>query len=92
MQIIVLNLSTDENNTVLGFTTKWIESLSNNFSEIFVITMQEGKHCFNNKVKVFEIRKGNFRILTFYKNLRIAIKIYKNSMILYIYMLRTSLN
>lgn len=67
MQIIILNLSTDEKNTVLGFTTKWIEKLSKNFSKIFVITMQEGKYSFNNKVKVFEIKKGKFRIFTFYK-------------------------
>ncbi len=66
MQIIILNLSTDEKNTVLGFTTKWIEKLSKNFSKIFVLTMQEGEYHFNNKVTVFEIKKGKFRIFTFY--------------------------
>ena len=67
MKLMIFNLSTDENNTILSFTTEWIDALSKNFEEIYVITMQEGKHNFNEKVKVFEIKKGNLRIIRFYR-------------------------
>ena len=74
MKIIILNLATDVDDTVLGFTTEWINELSHYFDHIYVLSMKVGKLEVNNNISVFPLKEksSNSKItllLNFYKNL-----------------------
>ena len=53
MKIIILNLATDVDDTVLGFTTEWINELSHYFDHIYVLSMKVGKLRVNKNISVF---------------------------------------
>lgn len=58
MKIIVINLSTDVNNTVLAFTTDWLNNLSHYFQHIYVLSMYVGDLKLNENVTVYPLKKS----------------------------------
>ncbi|MDC3201356.1 hypothetical protein OAT95_02410 [Acidimicrobiia bacterium] len=53
-KILILNISTDSNNTSLGFAVNWINQLSEYYIEIDVVTLNKGAtHMLNNNVNVY---------------------------------------
>ncbi len=42
MNIILFNLKTDSDDSILGFTTDWVNALANHFDKIFVVSMFVG--------------------------------------------------
>jgi hypothetical protein len=41
-KILIFNISTDSNNTSLGFAINWLNQLSEYYIEIDVVTLNEG--------------------------------------------------
>ena len=53
-KILILNISTDSNNTSLGFAVNWINQLSKYYIEIDVVTLNKGAtHMLNDNVNVY---------------------------------------
>ena len=53
-KILILNISTDSNNTSLGFAVNWINQLSEYYIEIDVVTLNKGvTHMLNDNVNVY---------------------------------------
>ena len=53
-KILILNISTDSNNTSLGFAVNWINQLSEYYIEIDVVTLNKGAtHMLNENVNVY---------------------------------------
>ena len=53
-KILILNISTDSNNTSLGFAVNWINQLSEYYIEIDVVTLNKGAtHMLNDNVNVY---------------------------------------
>ena len=53
-RILILNISTDSNNTSLGFAVNWINQLSEYYIEIDVVTLNKGAtHMLNDNVNVY---------------------------------------
>ncbi len=74
MNLLIINLRTDWDHSVFGFTTNWINTLSPHFEKIYVITLHKGTLMLKENVEVFTLGKekkyGKIRILiTFYKHI-----------------------
>ena len=41
-KVLVLNISTDSNNTSLGFAISWLNAFAKKFDEVHVITLNKG--------------------------------------------------
>ena len=53
-KILILNISTDSNNTSLGFAVNWINQLSKYYIEIDVVTLNKGAtHDANTRHNLF---------------------------------------
>ena len=53
-KILVFNISTDSNNTSLGFAVNWINQLSEYYIEIDVVTLNKGAtHMLNDNINVY---------------------------------------
>ena len=53
-KILIFNISTDSNNTSLGFAVNWINQLSEYYIEIDVVTLNKGAtHMLNDNVNVY---------------------------------------
>ena len=53
-KILIFNISTDSNNTSLGFAVNWINQLSEYYIEIDVVTLNKGAtHMLNDNINVY---------------------------------------
>ncbi|MEL7054499.1 MAG: glycosyltransferase [Cyanobacteria bacterium J06588_5] len=57
MNLLVFNLKTDADDSVLGFTTDWINALAKKCDRVIVITMSMGRLAVDQNVRVFSIGK-----------------------------------
>lgn len=57
MRLLLFNLATDADDSVLGFTTRWIHALSKQAASIDVITMRAGRLDVPDNVRVFSVGK-----------------------------------
>ncbi|QXE91559.1 glycosyltransferase family 4 protein [Geomonas subterranea] len=57
MNLLIFNLKTDADDTVLGFTTDWINALARHFSKVTVITMAVGRVSVAGNVEVMSVGK-----------------------------------
>ena len=72
MNLLLFNLKTDADDSVLGFTTEWINAIASNCESVTVITMMSGSIKVAQNVQVYSIgkEKGHSelrRLFTFYK-------------------------
>lgn len=72
MNLLIFNLKTDADDSVLGFTTDWINALAAKCNRITVITMMAGRLAVADNVEVFSVGKERGyseprRLLEFYR-------------------------
>jgi glycosyltransferase involved in cell wall biosynthesis len=72
MRLLLFNLATDEDDPILGFTTRWIGALAARVDFIHVVTMRMGKIDLPDNVRVYSVGKERGyskprRVLEFYK-------------------------
>lgn len=72
MNLLIFNLKTDADDSVLGFTTDWINALATRCERVVVITMMVGRLAVASNVKVFSVGKEKGyseprRLLEFYR-------------------------
>jgi glycosyltransferase involved in cell wall biosynthesis len=75
MNLLLFNLKTDANDSVLGFTTDWVNAMAGRFDRVVVITMEAGRVAVADNVVVHSVgrEKGYSefrRVLVFYGLLR----------------------
>ncbi|MEL7067699.1 MAG: glycosyltransferase family 4 protein [Cyanobacteria bacterium J06581_3] len=83
MNLLVFNLKTDADDSVLGFTTDWINALAKKCDRVVVITMFMGRLAVDQNVQVFSIGKEKSyseprRLIEFY---RLLIKVLRTEKI-----------
>lgn len=71
MRLLLFNLATDEDDPILGFTTRWIGALAARVDFIHVVTMRMGKVDLPDNVRVYSVGKERGysrprRVLEFY--------------------------
>ena len=75
MNLLIFNLSIDNNHPVLGFKVDWVEKLSKKFKKVFIITTKLKNHDLPENVMIFPLyvkKKNNskfFLLFRFYKYL-----------------------
>ncbi len=74
MRLLLLNLVTDADSSVQGFTTVWINALARRCDYIDVLTMRAGRIAVADNVRVFSVGKEHgysepHRLLEFYRHL-----------------------
>jgi glycosyltransferase involved in cell wall biosynthesis len=57
MRLLLFNLATDAEDSILGFTTRWIQVLAEKIAAIDVITMRAGKIELPKNVQVYSVGK-----------------------------------
>ena len=57
MRLLVFNLATDADDTVLGFTTSWIRALAERVEFVHVVTMRVGRLALPGNVRVHSLGK-----------------------------------
>lgn len=72
MNLLIFNLKTDANDSVLGFTTDWINVLAAHCKHVSVITMMAGKIAVDDNVTVYSVGKEKGyseprRLIEFYR-------------------------
>lgn len=72
MNLLLFNLKTDADDSVLGFTTEWINALAVRCNRVVVITMHAGRLAVADNVTVYSVGKEKGyselrRLLEFYK-------------------------
>lgn len=72
MNLLVFNLRTDADDSVLGFTTDWINALAARCNRVVVVTMMAGRIAVADNVKVYSVGKEKGyseprRLLEFYR-------------------------
>ena len=72
MNLLIFNLKTDADDSILGFTTDWINAMAAYCNRVFVITMVAGRIAVAENVQVFSIGKEKGfseprRLLEFYR-------------------------
>lgn len=75
MNLLLLNLVTDSEDPVLGFTTRWIRALAARIESIDVVTMRAGRIDVPSHVRVHSVGKERGygeprRVYEFYRHLR----------------------
>ena len=74
-KILIFNISTDSNNTSLGFAVNWINQLSEYYIEIDVVTLNKGAtHLLNDNINVYSHDSVNTNKITKFIALRKIIK------------------
>ena len=74
-KILIFNISTDSNNTSLGFAINWLNQLSEYYIEIDVVTLNEGAtHMLNDNINVYCHDSVNTNKITKFIALRKIIK------------------
>ena len=74
-KILIFNISTDSNNTSLGFAVNWINQLSEYYDEIDVVTLNKGAtHMLNDNINVYSIDSVHVYKITKFIALRKIIK------------------
>jgi glycosyltransferase involved in cell wall biosynthesis len=79
MNLLLFNLKTDIDDSILGFTTGWINALARHCGRIYVITMQKGRVAVAENVEVYSLGKERDfskakRALWFYRHLFYILK------------------
>ena len=60
-KILIFNISTDSNNTSLGFAINWINKFSEYYDEIDVVTLNKGDtRLLNENVNIFSYESENY--------------------------------
>lgn len=72
MRLLLFNLATDEDDPILGFTTRWIRALAARVDFIHVVTMRMGKLDLPDNVRVYSVGKERGyseprRVIEFYR-------------------------
>lgn len=72
MHLLIFNLKTDAEDSVLGFTTDWINALARQCTKVTVITMMAGRIAVANNVRVYSVGKEEGyseprRLINFYQ-------------------------
>lgn len=57
MRLLLFNLATDADDSILGFTTRWIQALAKRVEFIYVITMRAGRIEVPQNVRVYSVGK-----------------------------------
>ena len=77
-KLLYFNLAIDEHDTSLGFATKWIETISNNYDKVDVVTLKKVSDIkFPENVNIYGPgeQTGKFKkYLTFLKRVQILTK------------------
>jgi hypothetical protein len=74
-KILIFNISTDSNNTSLGFAVNWLNQLSEYYVEIDVVTLNKGAtHMLNDNINVYSHDSVNTNKITKFIALRKIIK------------------
>ena len=74
-KILIFNISTDSNNTSLGFAINWINKFSEYYDEIDVVTLNKGDtRLLNENVNIFSCESENSNKFTKILSLRKIIK------------------
>lgn len=79
MNLLIFNLKTDADDSILGFTTDWINALATRCSRIVVITMTVGRLAVAENVAVYSVGKEKGyseprRAVEFYRLLRYVLR------------------
>jgi hypothetical protein len=78
-KILIFNISTDSNNTSLGFAVNWINQLSEYYIEIDVVTLNKGAtHMLNDNINVYSHNSIN-KITKFIEIRKTIKKLLKNN-------------
>lgn len=72
MRLLWYNLATDEANSMLAFTPRWIEAVARHVEAIDVVTMTKGEYTLPDNVRVFSVGKEKGysearRVVEFYR-------------------------
>lgn len=72
LRLLMFTQKVDLNDPILGFVHQWIEELSKNIEELYIITSYLGKHNLSENIKIFSLGKerGNpkwRRLIRIYK-------------------------
>lgn len=63
-KILIFNIATDSDDTSLGFAISWLNSLSKNYDEIDVITLNKGNiTLLSENINIFEIKQNKISII-----------------------------
>ena len=74
-RILIFNISTDSNNTSLGFVINWLNQLSEYYIEVDVVTLNKGAtHILNDNINVYCYDSVNTNKITKFFALRKIIK------------------
>ena len=69
-KILVLNIATDLDDTSLGFAITWLNSLSKNYDEVDVITLNKGNiTSLNENINIFEITRNKSILIKIFHTL-----------------------
>ena len=82
MNLLIFNLKTDAKDSILGFTTDWINALAKKCNRVVIITMASGKISVDDNVTVYSVGKEKGyselrRLFEFYRILYRVLKIEK---------------
>jgi len=75
LRLLVMNLATDADDPILGFTTGWIRALADRTAAVRVITMRSGRIDVSENVRVYSVGKEKGysegrRVFEFYRLLK----------------------
>ena len=66
-KLLYFNLAIDSKDTSLGFAIKWIETISNNYDQVDVVTLRLSTNPnFSNNVNVYGPKKQDKKIYKYY--------------------------
>ena len=82
MNLLIFNLKTDAKDSILGFTTDWINALAKKCNRVVIITMASGKISVDDNVTVYSVGKEKGyselrRLFEFYRILYRVLQIEK---------------
>lgn len=55
MNLLYFNLALDSNDTALGFTIDWVNTISKDYNKVFLITLKKKTYNVNSNVQVFSL-------------------------------------
>ena len=74
-KILVFNISTDSDNTSLGFAIDWLNELSEYYDEVDVVTLNKGKsHLLKENINIYTHESVNLNKIKKFISLRKTIK------------------
>jgi glycosyltransferase involved in cell wall biosynthesis len=67
MNLLLFNLSLDEDDPSLSFTSKWVKQLSLNYNEVHLITLRKGKYYEIENVSTYEVFSKQGKAFSLFK-------------------------